>query len=181
MTSAMDLGDDHTSYFRRSLYDAAQVIQEADDINLAIGAAPHPGRAPDPRGLPGAGRRDDGTDREGPSKRDQQRRRIDHHDRRIRRGDPTNRPGTIRRGIGGCPEASANTEPFSSLPLPDVVEAAVRSNKPDVARTAPQRLSTVARASGTQWVLGIDARSQALVCEDRHEWERRSRYSRVAG
>jgi hypothetical protein len=61
---------------------------------------------------------------------------------------------------------------LSSLPLPDVIEAAVRSNKPGVAVSALERLSTITRASGTQWSLGIEARSRALVCKDGQEAER---------
>jgi DNA-binding CsgD family transcriptional regulator len=51
--------------------------------------------------------------------------------------------------------------------LPDVIEAAVRSNKPDVAVTALERLSTITQAIGNEWALGVEARSRALLCDDR--------------
>ena len=44
-----------------------------------------------------------------------------------------------------------------------MIEAAVRDNKPDVAGPAVQHLSTITRASNTQWALGVEARSQALL------------------
>jgi DNA-binding CsgD family transcriptional regulator len=69
--------------------------------------------------------------------------------------------------------ASENAEPlFAALSLPNVIEAAVRDNKPDVAGPAAQQLSTITRASNTQWALGVEARSQALLCEDHHDAER---------
>jgi DNA-binding CsgD family transcriptional regulator/tetratricopeptide (TPR) repeat protein len=57
------------------------------------------------------------------------------------------------------------------LSLLDVIEAAVRTNKPHVAVSALEQLSTITRASGTEWALGVEARSRALVCEDRQEAE----------
>jgi DNA-binding CsgD family transcriptional regulator/tetratricopeptide (TPR) repeat protein len=56
--------------------------------------------------------------------------------------------------------------------LPDVIEAAVRTNKPDVAVTALERLSTIAQAVGTDWALGVEARSRALLSDDPCEAER---------
>jgi DNA-binding CsgD family transcriptional regulator len=52
-----------------------------------------------------------------------------------------------------------------------VIEAAVRTSKRDVAVSALGRLATIARASGTEWALGLEARSQALLCDDRAEAE----------
>jgi DNA-binding CsgD family transcriptional regulator len=57
-------------------------------------------------------------------------------------------------------------------PLPDVIEAAVRSNKPDVAATAFKRLSTIAQAMRTEWALGVEARSRALLSDAPDEAER---------
>jgi DNA-binding CsgD family transcriptional regulator len=51
--------------------------------------------------------------------------------------------------------------------LPEVIEAAVRTNKPDVAVTALDRLSTTAQAIGTDWALGVELRSRALLSDDR--------------
>jgi DNA-binding CsgD family transcriptional regulator len=53
----------------------------------------------------------------------------------------------------------------SSWALPEQVEAAARSGKPEPAAHALARLSEIARASGTDWALGIEARSRALLSE----------------
>jgi DNA-binding CsgD family transcriptional regulator len=53
--------------------------------------------------------------------------------------------------------------------LPEVIEAAVRSDKADVAATALRRLSTTTQAIGTDWALGVEARSRALLSVDRAE------------
>jgi DNA-binding CsgD family transcriptional regulator len=50
--------------------------------------------------------------------------------------------------------------------LPDVVEAAARSGKRKVGVDAVARLAESTRASGTEWGLGMLARSQALVARD---------------
>ena len=49
--------------------------------------------------------------------------------------------------------------------LVELVEAAVRSAVPEQAAGALQRLSGIARACGTDWVLGAEARSRALVSD----------------
>jgi hypothetical protein len=51
--------------------------------------------------------------------------------------------------------------------LAELVEAAVRSGQPARASGALQRLSETTRASGTDWALGTEARSRALVSEGR--------------
>jgi DNA-binding CsgD family transcriptional regulator len=45
----------------------------------------------------------------------------------------------------------------------ELIEAAVRSNAPAVAETAFRHLSARTRAAGTDWALGIEARSAALL------------------
>ena len=50
-----------------------------------------------------------------------------------------------------------------SLTAAELVEAAVRSGQPARATDAFQRLSETTRASGTDWALGTEARSRALL------------------
>ena len=54
---------------------------------------------------------------------------------------------------------------FASWALVELVEAAVRSAVPERAAGAVQRLSGIARACGTDWALGAEARSRALVSD----------------
>jgi DNA-binding CsgD family transcriptional regulator len=49
--------------------------------------------------------------------------------------------------------------------LTELVEAGVRSGRPDVAADAQQRLGEQCRAAGTDWALGIHARSRALLSD----------------
>jgi DNA-binding NarL/FixJ family response regulator len=55
---------------------------------------------------------------------------------------------------------------LSTWSLPHLVEAAVRSDQPELAEDAMQRLALTTSASGTDWALGIQARSRALVSDD---------------
>ena len=54
----------------------------------------------------------------------------------------------------------------SSWALAELVEAAARGGRMDIARPAADRLCERARASGTAWAKGTDARSRALVADD---------------
>jgi DNA-binding CsgD family transcriptional regulator len=54
---------------------------------------------------------------------------------------------------------------FADWALVELVEAAVRSAVPERAAGAVQRLSGIARACETDWVLGAEARSRALVSD----------------
>jgi DNA-binding CsgD family transcriptional regulator len=54
---------------------------------------------------------------------------------------------------------------FAAWALVELVEAAVRSGVPERAAGAVQRLSDIARACETDWVLGVEARSRALVSD----------------
>jgi DNA-binding CsgD family transcriptional regulator len=54
---------------------------------------------------------------------------------------------------------------FADWALVELVEAAVRSGVPERAAGALQRLSGIARACGTDWALGAEARSRALVSD----------------
>ncbi len=49
--------------------------------------------------------------------------------------------------------------------LTDLIEAAVRAGKPERAAAPLERLTEVAEANGTDWALGIDARSRALLSD----------------
>jgi DNA-binding CsgD family transcriptional regulator len=55
--------------------------------------------------------------------------------------------------------------PTSGWVLPEQVEAASRSGKPEVAARALAQLSEITRVSGTDWALGIESRSRALISE----------------
>jgi DNA-binding NarL/FixJ family response regulator len=76
-------------------------------------------------------------------------------------------------GLGRYPEALAAAEracaqdelSLYGLALVELVEAAVRSKRPEVAATALERLSERTRASGTEWALGIEARSRGLLTD----------------
>ena len=50
--------------------------------------------------------------------------------------------------------------------LVELIEAGVRSGRPDEAAAALDRLSERTRASGTEWALGIEARCRALLSDD---------------
>jgi DNA-binding CsgD family transcriptional regulator len=54
---------------------------------------------------------------------------------------------------------------FSNWALAELIVAAVRSGRVERAADALERLSRMTRASGTDWALGIEARSRALVSE----------------
>jgi DNA-binding CsgD family transcriptional regulator len=60
---------------------------------------------------------------------------------------------------------------LSTWGLVELIEAAVRSGKPDLAGDGLGRLSEMAVASGTDWALGVEARSRALLT-DREAAER---------
>jgi DNA-binding CsgD family transcriptional regulator len=49
--------------------------------------------------------------------------------------------------------------------LCELVEAAARTGQPDAAGDALERLGIMARACGTDWVLGVEARARALMAE----------------
>jgi DNA-binding CsgD family transcriptional regulator len=53
----------------------------------------------------------------------------------------------------------------STWALPEVIETAVRLGQSGRAASALQRLAAVARSSGTNWALGIEARSRALLSQ----------------
>jgi DNA-binding CsgD family transcriptional regulator len=80
----------------------------------------------------------------------------------------------LYNGVGRYEEALAVAEQaaeqamallFTNWGLPELIEAAARSGQPERGAGALERLSEATRASGTEWALGIGARSRALLSE----------------
>ncbi|MBV8291445.1 MAG: LuxR family transcriptional regulator, partial [Mycobacterium sp.] len=80
----------------------------------------------------------------------------------------------LNNGIGNYQEArtdaqrcvdSANTFGSSPWAQVELVEAAVRSDAMETAASTMSRLTEMATACGTNWALGVEARSRALVAE----------------
>ncbi len=82
----------------------------------------------------------------------------------------------LHNGLGRYAEALAVAEPASEetysplstqLILPELIEAAVRTGRADLARAALDRLSAMTVIEGSDWAKGLEARSRALVSEGR--------------
>ena len=74
--------------------------------------------------------------------------------------------GRYGAALPAAESASARNElTVSTWSLPELVEAAVRSGRGDVASEALERLVERTQAAGTELALGIEARSRALVSE----------------
>jgi DNA-binding CsgD family transcriptional regulator len=80
----------------------------------------------------------------------------------------------LHNGLGRYAEALAVAEPASEetysplstqLVLPELIEAAVRTGRADLARAALDRLSAMTVIEGSDWAKGLEARSRALVSE----------------
>jgi DNA-binding CsgD family transcriptional regulator len=68
--------------------------------------------------------------------------------------------------LDNAQRASAQNELHASgWSLPELVEAAVRSGNPELAADALERLRQGTQVAGTEWALGIEARSRALVSD----------------
>ena len=64
------------------------------------------------------------------------------------------------------PASQRPEELQSSVWLHDLVEAAVRSGRRQLAAETLEQLCAMTRVIGTQWALGIEARSRALLADD---------------
>jgi len=75
--------------------------------------------------------------------------------------------GRYQEALAAAQRASEDSPAvrFASWALVELVEAAVRSGVPERAAGALQRLSGIAGACGTDWALGAQARSRALVSD----------------
>jgi len=80
----------------------------------------------------------------------------------------------LHNGLGRYAEALAVAEPATEetysplstqLVLPELIEAAVRTGRADLAREALDRLSAMTTIEGSDWAKGLEARSRALVSE----------------
>ncbi|TDD21770.1 helix-turn-helix transcriptional regulator [Kribbella turkmenica] len=69
--------------------------------------------------------------------------------------------------VAAAQEAASHQEEFGApqWALAELVEAAVRSGAADLASGALERLSEATQACGTDWALGVEARSRALLSE----------------
>jgi tetratricopeptide (TPR) repeat protein len=71
--------------------------------------------------------------------------------------------GRYEDALAAARQASEHPqELWSTLVLPELIEAAARSGETASAADALQRLSEITRASGTEWALGTEARSRAV-------------------
>ena len=75
--------------------------------------------------------------------------------------------GRYQDALVAAEQASERAEDlgFSNWSLAELVEAAVRSGEPGAAADALERLTQVTRPCATDWALGIEARSRALLSE----------------
>jgi hypothetical protein len=74
--------------------------------------------------------------------------------------------GNYADALGGGMSVADGFVASGTLVLPDVVEAAARSGDTSAARSALDRLTERAEASGTLWALGLLSRSRALLAAD---------------
>jgi DNA-binding CsgD family transcriptional regulator len=75
--------------------------------------------------------------------------------------------GRYAKALAAAEQASEHLEEqlFSTWGLVELVEAAARSGKRQRAADALERLTEATRACGTDWALGVEARSQALLSD----------------
>ena len=82
----------------------------------------------------------------------------------------------LNNGLGRYAEALAAAQPATEetysplgtqLVLPELIEAAVRTGRADLARETLDRLSAMTTIEGSDWAKGLEVRSRALVSEGR--------------
>jgi DNA-binding CsgD family transcriptional regulator len=75
--------------------------------------------------------------------------------------------GRYEEALATARQAGENTHPswWRNWGLVELIEAAARSGEPELAADALGQLSQTTTASGTDWALGIEARSRALLTE----------------
>jgi ATP/maltotriose-dependent transcriptional regulator MalT len=80
----------------------------------------------------------------------------------------------LHNGLGHYAEAFAAAQPATGenyqplgtqLVLPELIEAAVRTGREELAREALARLSAMTAIGGSDWAKGLEARSRALLSE----------------
>ena len=73
--------------------------------------------------------------------------------------------GRYEEALAAARQATGYPEPlaFFNWALVELIEAAARSGKPEVAADALGRLSQTTTASGPDWALGVEARARALL------------------
>jgi DNA-binding CsgD family transcriptional regulator len=77
------------------------------------------------------------------------------------------RSGQYDAAVGSCLPVIRDDPPFTAeWLLPELIEAAVRSDQQEVARSAFATLADRTSAAATPWALGIRARCQALLYDD---------------
>jgi DNA-binding CsgD family transcriptional regulator/tetratricopeptide (TPR) repeat protein len=75
--------------------------------------------------------------------------------------------GRYEEALAAAQQASEDSpaDLFANWAVAELIEAATRSGTPERAADALHRLSAIAHASGTDWALGVEARSRALLSE----------------
>ncbi len=78
--------------------------------------------------------------------------------------------GRYEQALAAATVASDETAGLfiSTWALPELVEASVRSGEPQFGEAALERLAEATRAADTDWALGVEARSRALLSSDEH-------------
>jgi DNA-binding CsgD family transcriptional regulator len=76
--------------------------------------------------------------------------------------------GRYEQALTAAQQASQGSPalPFAGWGLVELVEAASRSGSPEQAAAALRRLSQSTQASGSDWAVGVEARSRALISDD---------------